>query len=624
MSPEGVRSRVGQPLSQLTPRAYSVDYRALMACSQTGAWLGAVEDQLASWLRTKKSWELDARVDGRYTDGRRELEIRHHRGSHSRNIQARLVEQDTPQGTWTTELLVHERIEGGGWISVDVENDRGRFVDVPWLAKYLMQVLPLSDGTLHLVDEPQIFRAHQVDEVIDLLCDEQRHGLVFMAGTDHAGIPFDPFVAAVRRWTGQVFGLAQVIVLDPDATQGLAAAFGLHSVRPWSMRTYLPGVDPASSIDARRHRYLATQSLAELSDGRVRKVLGTAARTHAAGRPIPAHVQKVRRLFERLANQAIVEAIAKVDQSTAISDAHAVEPISARTSSAASASPGAALTAERLHEQVELVRSILGVDSLDETTLRRFAASALAPRADPAAVARVAEQIRAQQARMEMLEDTVSLLTRALDEEQIEHAVTAEALEKRDDEARWLRGQLQEQGSYEVAFAELPPESETVYPESFGELLEKMAAMREQGVIFTGNPDHATALDDVDLLGKCRHTAWEAILTLADYVRARSNGVFGHGIDQYIKQTPSGYRQIAPSKFAPTETAVTMQRYGSERIFPVPPEVDPQGRATMSAHFKLGRIGMVSPRLYYLDDYTRTGLIVIGYIGPHLTNTQTN
>jgi len=44
----------------------------------------------------------------------------------------------------------------------------------------------------------------------------------------------------------------------------------------------------------------------------------------------------------------------------------------------------------------------------------------------------------------------------------------------------------------------------------------------------------------------------------------------------------------------------------------------------MTAHFKLGRIGMVSPRLYFFDDYTKTGKVYIGYIGPHLTNTQTN
>jgi hypothetical protein len=78
------------------------------------------------------------------------------------------------------------------------------------------------------------------------------------------------------------------------------------------------------------------------------------------------------------------------------------------------------------------------------------------------------------------------------------------------------------------------------------------------------------------------------------------------------------------SQHAATETALTRTRFGSERIFPVSAEVDPSHRSIMTAHFKLAQIGMVSPRMYYLDHYTATGRIYIGYIGPHLTNAMTN
>jgi hypothetical protein len=40
--------------------------------------------------------------------------------------------------------------------------------------------------------------------------------------------------------------------------------------------------------------------------------------------------------------------------------------------------------------------------------------------------------------------------------------------------------------------------------------------------------------------------------------------------------------------------------------------------------YKLAQIGMVSPRMYYLDDFVASKAVYIGYIGPHLTNTQTN
>lgn len=72
------------------------------------------------------------------------------------------------------------------------------------------------------------------------------------------------------------------------------------------------------------------------------------------------------------------------------------------------------------------------------------------------------------------------------------------------------------------------------------------------------------------------------------------------------------------------ETAMTMQRFGSTRLFRVPASVEPAGVVTMTAHFKLARIGMVSPRLYFHDDYHNTKAVYVGYLGPHLPNTQTN
>jgi hypothetical protein len=595
-----------------------------MTCRAIAPWLETVDQQLASWLMQHKKWDVDVRADGRIVDGGRELELRHHQDGQSRSLRARLVEQDPSRGTWSTELVAHERAAGGGWVSVDVDNAHGHFVDVPNLARFLMQVLPLADGELNFADRPQVFGAPQLDEVMDLLCDEERHGLVFVAGTAAGELPFDPFVSAVGRWTRQVYGLAQVVVLDPAATAGLAHSFGeRHAVTPWTIRTYLPGVDPAVGIEARRHRVLGTTSLANMPEGQVRKVLGRAARNHAAARQVPAPVQRVHRLFERLANEAIVQAIS---DTRPVLPTSTVPPSSTSVPRTDAPSPGrdVAETVERYLSQIELVKTTLGVDSLDEATLRRVAADASAIRTDPAAIARAAGQILAQQRRIEQLEDRLDALGAALQEEEIEHAVTNETLEKRDDENRWLRSQLQEAGRFDVAFAGAPADATTEYPRSFADLVDLVSAMRDRGVVFTGNADLAIALDDVDHLGKCVHTAWDALLALADYVRARNDAACTRGVDDYVKNTPTGYRPIAPAKFAATETSITMQQYGSERVFPVPASVDPSGWATMTAHFKLGRVGMVSPRLYYLDDVVKSGVVVVGYIGRHLTNTQTN
>ncbi len=142
--------------------------------------------------------------------------------------------------------------------------------------------------------------------------------------------------------------------------------------------------------------------------------------------------------------------------------------------------------------------------------------------------------------------------------------------------------------------------------------------------MFTGDVKTCRELDAYDSLGKTTRTAWEAMLVLGEYVRARKNGDWSLGVEEYLRRTPDGYRGMSPRKHAATESDEAMARFGRERIFPVPTDCSADGVITMCAHFRLGHIGMVSPRLYYLDDVAMTGRVYVGYIGPHLTNTQTN
>lgn len=44
----------------------------------------------------------------------------------------------------------------------------------------------------------------------------------------------------------------------------------------------------------------------------------------------------------------------------------------------------------------------------------------------------------------------------------------------------------------------------------------------------------------------------------------------------------------------------------------------------MTAHFKIGRIAAISPRLRNLDDQARTGSVFIGNIGPRPTSARSN
>ncbi|MDF2092589.1 hypothetical protein P0Y31_09555 [Knoellia sp. 3-2P3] len=598
-----------------------LDYRAFMTCAAGDGWLSDAEAQLTSWLREKRI-DVDLSAGARYEDDSRHFSIIRRQSGDSNSLKARLIESDTPRGTWTTELIAHDRRGQGDWLTLSVTNDSGNFVDVPRLGRYLMQTLPLADGSIEFMDGPRIITESRVDDLIDVLCDEERHGLVFAAGTTSTdGIAFDPFLAQIERWTRQVYGLAQVVVLDPAATARLRVEFGAdHSVPPWAIRTFLPGVDPASAIDARRHRILGTGRLARDPDGRVRTMLGGIARAHATTRLLPHEVVSVRRAFDRLENQAIVNAIGSEAEQLLVG--REVEP-SVDTFEPAPAVDSTTESVERYLEQIELVKAVLGIRSVDADSLHRIADLALSPKTDLVAVQRAAQQIEALQARAERLEDELRFAESALEDDLLERAEIYEDLQDARAEVRWLRSRLAEQGDHDAAYGLVPDGLGTDYPDSMEHLLDRLA---EGGgaLVFTGDRGVACSVDASDTLQLAVRTAWDVCLALTDYVRARNDDQCQQGVDHYLRHTPSGYRGLTPGKHATTESAMTMQRYGRERIFPVPLDVDPSGCVTMTAHFKLAQIGMVSPRLYYFDDYTNTGRVYIGYIGPHLTNTQTN
>lgn len=636
------------------------DYRAFMACDAQAGWLEDVERELAAWLHKKyRRWHLDLSADGRHVLDERGLtgtkkshvafDLRRQRGSGGESLRARLIETDDSGGTWRTELVAHDhRGHGDGdWIWLSVTNDRGQFVSVPNLAKNLMGALPLTDSTMQFVPEPQLHHHQDVDDVVAVLQDEDRHGLVFVAGTDKIGRSVDGFTKVVAAWTREAYGLAQVIVLDPLATAEFNRRVGpAHAAKAWSVRTFLPGVDLDDPADARRHRYLtrATQS------GNVQKLLGVISRDHSAGRQLPSSVERVRRGFERLENRAIVQALATPGPLSARTPAlpglespqaelpFDVEPTQRRTAEPpAAVAPGqvpapaqpsveptvqtVAEEAERYLAQLSLVKSILGIERLDEATLSAVAEDATRPHSSPEALAVLSADLEAKQAQIDRLRDERSSLQASLEDAQATQVDTQESLDKARDTERWLRGQLRDAQAFEAARAEVPDECREKVPSSFSDLIEALESDPDGDVVFTGDADATLALDVNDLGTACR-AAWDAIVTLREYLRARRSAAFEGSVDRFVRHPPAGYRTCPSRRHAKGETAITMQQWGRERVLPVPVAVDPTGSVVMAAHFKLGQIARISPRLHYYDDFIGTGKIYIGYIGRHLTNTH--
>ena len=120
---------------------------------------------------------------------------------------------------------------------------------------------------------------------------------------------------------------------------------------------------------------------------------------------------------------------------------------------------------------------------------------------------------------------------------------------------------------------------------------------------------------------------WQGLRALHLYALSNFDGDFR----QWCLEGKSVYAWSAsPKKLAmrESESTETNVRLREQRMFPVAIEVSPSKKVLMVAHLKIAATGSVLvPRVYFYDD-TRgpTGLVHVGFIGPHkaIDNTSTN
>lgn len=583
-------------------------------------------DQLGTWLREKQI-DVDLEQDQyKRTDSYRFI-CMHNVADWRHDFQARLVEHKD-NGNWTTELTLASTDREGGWVRLSVSSSAGFYVGTPRLAGYLLESGLFRDGgSLRLTPAPKHVNVHGIEELAEVLTDINRQGLAFVAGSGDS-VPFDQWSQRVERWTREVTGLGEVFVLDPPATHELAEVLGSdYSVQPNTLRTYLPGVDPALPEDARRHRYLSKKRLEESTAPGIARLLGRIARDHNVARPLPHSAKGVFRAFGRIESGVLARSLVDV---TALADQEARATVAAEAvvepapRPAVEPLPASDLAAqvERYAEEIALVRRVFDIDVISDENLTRFARKSSITEE----TAELLEQeLGERQDTVEKLEDEVSQLTEALFESQFNVDVEAEARSGAEDQVRWLRQRLAELKKWEVAHSAVPDDAATVYPESFEDLVDRLQAGELKGVVFTGDRGCPEELDAHYDVRAAVRGAWDACLALADYLRYRREG-HNCGVHMYLQDASSDYRKVPMKRHAADESESVKQKpkWADERRFPVPVAVDESGFAHMFAHFKCARVGMVSPRLHYLDDYSRTGKVYIGYIGRHLTNTQTN
>lgn len=99
-----------------------------------------------------------------------------------------------------------------------------------------------------LSGRPTPVGTEELDDLIAAICDPERRGPALVAAPI-PGVSTPLLAGDVEEITRPPVGLAGVYVLDEDASQDLQESFGrLHAVPFGAIRTYLPGVDPASAV----------------------------------------------------------------------------------------------------------------------------------------------------------------------------------------------------------------------------------------------------------------------------------------------------------------------------------------------------------------------------------------
>jgi hypothetical protein len=599
---------------------------------ETQPWLERVVAELEKWLSDKLREPVSIEVGAQKVVINRPGVMLRVIQQQDRTVRALHAEfRETNQaGTWIVEIAAAEDSKGGGWLALNASSASGQPVSRPRIALNLFSVLNLVDGGMRVAPDAAMVTPARVDELLSALLSSDRRGPVLVAATDDQ-LPFDAFREQVTAWARETVGLAHVAVLTPPATVQFAETVGdALAVKPWSIRTFRPDMTLEDAHE--RHRILSFTRLALERDDRLRTLLGRIARDELAEMPEPSELAALRRRFERIENARLGEAITSRRTPTRpLPTPRLATPVTAPPPPAPQIDDGpprnvierAARDALIEHYERERAKAldVLGVDTLDEAVLLDLLEQLTAP---PEVAFEVQRRLEAQQEEIESLRAARVNLMKERDDALESYAIEASERESAVSRARWLDRTLAQHQAVE-AYGVLPAEEVVAYPDTLSEIFDRADALERMGVVLTADRSLAEEVDARTLASTTAHIAWDALMVLADYLRACAVGDHSGDVAYYLQSTPDGYASMSPGKHRRSESEPTMAKYGHQRVLPVPKDVEPSGSATMVAHFRLGQVGgMKAPRMYYLIDPHGRGRVYVGYIGTHMDNIHSN
>jgi hypothetical protein len=345
-----------------------------------------------------------------------------------------------------------------------------------------------------------------------------------------------------------------------------------------ALRTYMPEVDPAVPSDGLRHRVMLASRIGA-DPQRVGAVLADLPRRLALEAPIPLALAGVNRLLlteSRDARETALDAAPETGQGAPF-------PVTAAGHELARELGKQAKRVERLRRERD--EALLMAEEQEARANSLFAER---------------QNLLAQLAEREQQVLQLESTARAFRQRLIEAGVPADSLIP----------------------LEATPDAP---PGEFAELLDWIERHLPR-VEYTGDIAEPLGLDSSPESSTWVRSSWEALRALQAYAEVKAERGFAGDFRAWCMNPPSPYEYIiSPNKVKmdESETVHTRPRWRQERVFRVPPEVDPDGRVFMGAHITIGASanGRINPRLYFHDGVLKTGRIYIGYIGRHLTNT---
>jgi hypothetical protein len=625
----------------------AVGYRSIFSLRHGQDAVRLAAEQFRSWLALK-GYGFVAVAPGVHEVAEHAqlvvTELRPHDGS--RSLRCRLAESSSA-GEWVTSVTVHYDGREDDWIWVDVNappptpgpaasHERlvkdvdvagAWWTGVPHMVRVILSAADAHDGEMIMSARPILVTVADVDGLISAICDPGRRGNAIVAAPI-PDVPVPQMMGHVERLTRECVGLAGVYVLDTEAAAKLEESFApSHSVPLGAVRSFLPEADPASAVDARRHRVMLARTIAEHAPGELANLLGRANRRRALNLPLPAHVAEIDRLLSREEPAAVLRAIQESPPG----------PFARRPGDGAAGLAPAGQAATAAVREVAIVGELLtslvsefqsgafraDVPGRPDDMTARFRELLAEGRGVLRGHREISRRLAALQDMLEDVEDDRDLVRARLEDEQLDHAETQAELLKAKLELDRLRGILSRAGRVDQTRAAAAAAQS---PGSFAELLQRLEEHVLSCVIFTGDPKNALELDDFDPLGTWAAKSWDVLRVLDGYAAVRYRGEFSKGVHAYLGHTPPGRPGYPPGAHSAQESEPVecSPKLRMLRVFPVPSDINRDGAIFMGAHFKIARKGLVSPRIYYHDDASQTGKIYVGYIGKHLPNAHTN